>query len=325
MRYYDKHHKRLIYIAETASPEYWDHHWESKNLRAEITKKHFDQLVIPTTKKYLAPGSRVLEGGCGTGVHVFGLRQNGFESIGVDNAPETVRLAKEAVPEMDIRLGDVLTLDFEDNYFDGYWSIGVIEHFWDGYEPVLSEMKRLLKPGGYLFLTFPYMSPLRKWKARRGQYPMHEHMRSLDSPFGLARDDRGVIDGVFDGKQMVADDGTLYPVPENYASKSKLLEGDLLQLVKTPDGRNYFKQTSRVPRRIKQARLVHIEASHGFVRTDDGGSYQILLAPLRFFRVNPGEQLTIEVPETGGVWAAVVGKIESWYTSQTYAGTVPNV
>ena len=189
MRYYDKHHKRLIYIAETASPEYWDHHWESKNLRAEITKKHFDQLVIPTTKKYLAPGSRVLEGGCGTGVHVFGLRQNGFESIGVDNAPETVRLAKEAVPEMDIRLGDVLTLDFEDNYFDGYWSIGVIEHFWDGYEPVLSEMKRLLKPGGYLFLTFPYMSPLRKWKARRGQYPMHEHMRSLDSPFGLARDD----------------------------------------------------------------------------------------------------------------------------------------
>ncbi|OGL89313.1 hypothetical protein A3H75_02475, partial [Candidatus Uhrbacteria bacterium RIFCSPLOWO2_02_FULL_51_9] len=146
-------------------------------------------------------------------------------------------------------------------------------------------------------------------------------VRSLDSPFGLARDDRGVIDGVFDGKQMVADDGTLYPVPENYASKSKLLEGDLLQLVKTPDGRNYFKQTSRVPRRIKQARLVHIEASHGFVRTDDGGSYQILLAPLRFFRVNPGEQLTIEVPETGGVWAAVVGKIESWYTSQTYAGT----
>lgn len=140
-----------------------------------------------------------------------------------------------------------------------------------------------------------------------------------------ARNDINVIDGVFDGTQMIADDGTLYPVPENYASKSKLLEGDLLQLIKTSDGRAYFKQLSRVPRHIKNARLEHIETNHGFARTDDGHGYQILLAPLRFFRVAPGEQLTIEVPEAGGTWAAVVGKIESWYTSRTYAGTLPNV
>ncbi|MEK7102101.1 MAG: class I SAM-dependent methyltransferase [Patescibacteria group bacterium] len=179
MRYYDPKNNRLIYIAEHASPEYWDRHWETQDLRKEITKKHFDRLVIPTTKKYLAPGSRVLEGGCGTGVHVYGLKQNRFESIGVDNAPETVRLAKEAVPEMDIRLGDVLQLNFPDNYFDGYWSIGVIEHFWNGYDAVLQEMQRVIKPGGYLFLTFPYMSPLRRWRTRRGKYPQAE----------LARDD----------------------------------------------------------------------------------------------------------------------------------------
>ena len=57
-----------------------------------------------------------------------------------------------------------------------------------------------------------------------------------------------VIDGVFDGKQMIADDGTLYPVPENYASKSKLVEGDLLQRAVIPDGHTYFKQVSRVAR-----------------------------------------------------------------------------
>ncbi len=148
---------------------------------------------------------------------------------------------------------------------------------------------------------------------------------SLRSGTNIPRTDGTTIDGVFDGTQMIADDGAIYPVPENYASKSKLLEGDLLQLVTTSDGRTYFKQTSRVPRHVKNARLEHIEASHGFARTDDGKGYQILLAPLRFFRVNPGEQLTIEVPEAGGIWAAVVGKIESWYTSQTYAGTVPNV
>ncbi len=175
MRYYDPQHNRLIYIAEQASPEYWDRHWSFdrlriEDLRREITRKHYDFLVLPTTRDYLSSGSRVLEGGCGTGVHVYNLQRHGFESIGIDNAPETVRLAKVAVPEMDIRLGDVRSLEFSDDYFDGYWSIGVIEHFWDGYAKVMKEMHRVLKPGGYLFLTFPYMSPLRKWKARRGKY-----------------------------------------------------------------------------------------------------------------------------------------------------------
>ncbi len=179
MRYYDPHNERLIYIAEHASPEYWDKHWVSSDLRKEITKKHFDRLVIPTTKKYLAPGSRILEGGCGTGVHVYNLQRHGYKSIGIDNAPETVRLAKEAVPEMDIQLGDVRAFTFPDNHFDGYWSIGVIEHFWDGYDAVLKEMHRVIKPGGYLFLTFPYMSPLRRWKARRGKYATYNYTGSF--------------------------------------------------------------------------------------------------------------------------------------------------
>ena len=210
MRLYDLQNNRLVYIAEQASPEYWDRHWsfdkstlsetakggrvegfKIEDLRCEITRKHFDFLVLPTTRDYLTRGSRILEGGCGTGVHVYNLQRHGFESVGIDNAPETVRLAKIAVPEMDIREGDVRSLEFPDDYFDGYWSIGVIEHFWDGYDGVLKEMYRVLKPGGYLFLTFPYMSPLRKWKARRGQYSLYENMRSLDSSAngGLARGD----------------------------------------------------------------------------------------------------------------------------------------
>jgi len=50
----------------------------------------------------------------------------------------------------------------------------VIEHFYEGFKPVALEMKRVLKPGGHLFLTFPYMSPLRKWKAKRGKYKLFD-------------------------------------------------------------------------------------------------------------------------------------------------------
>src|SRR5471030_2263459 len=39
-----------------------------------------------------------------------------------------------------------------------------------------------------------------------------------------------VIEGTFDGQIMIATDGKQYPVPANYASKSKLVEGDVLKL-----------------------------------------------------------------------------------------------
>ncbi|KKU38866.1 MAG: 50S ribosomal protein L7/L12 [Parcubacteria group bacterium GW2011_GWA2_46_39] len=51
-----------------------------------------------------------------------------------------------------------------------------------------------------------------------------------------------IIEGVFDGQNMVGPDGKLYSVPANYASKSKLVEGDLLKLTISPDGSFIYKQ-----------------------------------------------------------------------------------
>jgi len=45
-----------------------------------------------------------------------------------------------------------------------------------------------------------------------------------------------VIEGVFDGQNMVGSDGKTYPVPANYASKSKLVQGDILKLTIADDG-----------------------------------------------------------------------------------------
>jgi SAM-dependent methyltransferase len=74
------------------------------------------------------------------------------------------------MPEIDFRLGDVRNLHFDDGYFAGYWSLGVIEHSWKGYDEIAREMVRVLRPGGYLFLTFPHMSLLRRAKVRLGGY-----------------------------------------------------------------------------------------------------------------------------------------------------------
>src|SRR5688572_21686970 len=53
-----------------------------------------------------------------------------------------------------------------------------------------------------------------------------------------------VIEGAFDGQNMIGSDGKTYPVQANYASKSKLVEGQPLKLTITEAGEFRYKQTS---------------------------------------------------------------------------------
>ncbi len=57
-----------------------------------------------------------------------------------------------------------------------------------------------------------------------------------------------VVEGVFDGQKMVGPDGKEYPVPANYASKSKLVEGDILKLTIADDGSFIYKQIGPIER-----------------------------------------------------------------------------
>ncbi len=68
------------------------------------------------------------------------MQAHGYQSAGVDFAKETIERVKEIIPKLDVRVGDVRDLQFPDNYLTGYWSLGVIEHFWDGYYDILEEM-----------------------------------------------------------------------------------------------------------------------------------------------------------------------------------------
>ena len=67
-----------------------------------------------------------------------------------DSAEDVVKKINALVPELDIRQGDVFNLQEEDQSLDGYWSLGVIEHYFDGYDGISNEMKRVLKKDGVL-------------------------------------------------------------------------------------------------------------------------------------------------------------------------------
>ena len=77
-----------------------------------------------------------------------------------------------------------------------------------------------------------------------------------------------IIEGVFDGQNMVGSDGKTYPVPANYASKSKLVQGDILKLTIADDGAFMYKQIGPIPRKQLVGQLVQREG-HYFVEVGE--------------------------------------------------------
>ena len=128
--------------------------------------------MVRTTQKHLPKGAKVLDAGCGLARTVFGLQQAGFEAYGIDFAPETIAQINRLAPQLRVSLGDVRSMpQFAEGFFDAVWSLGVVEHFYEGYESIVRETARVLRRGGLAFVTVPSMSPLRRLKAGLGAYP----------------------------------------------------------------------------------------------------------------------------------------------------------
>ncbi|MBI5794337.1 hypothetical protein HZA87_04645 [Candidatus Uhrbacteria bacterium] len=115
-----------------------------------------------------------------------------------------------------------------------------------------------------------------------------------------------VLEGVFDGMAMVGGDGVRYAVPENYASKSKLVEGDILKLTIKPDGTNVFKQIGPIERRRLVGELALDASTQEPVVMCGQDVYKVLAATVSYFKGIPGDEVVILVPSGGRcVWAAV--------------------
>ena len=113
-----------------------------------------------------------------------------------------------------------------------------------------------------------------------------------------------IIEGVFDGQNMIAPNEKKYPVPPNYASKSKLVQGDKLKLTIQPNGAFVYKQIELVPRKLVVGHLI-LDGSQYKVLAE-GKEYNVLYASVTFYRAQVGDEVTIIVPEeTSTSWAAI--------------------
>jgi len=120
----------------------------------------------------------------------------------------------------------------------------------------------------------------------------------------FSTEEEQVVEGVFDGENMVDGEGSQYPVPTNYASKSKLVEGDGLKLTIKPNGAFIFKQIELVGRKLTTGHLIMDEGQYKVLCDDK--TYNVLYASVTFFRANVGDKVTVIIPESGSPrWSAI--------------------
>jgi 2-polyprenyl-3-methyl-5-hydroxy-6-metoxy-1,4-benzoquinol methylase len=103
--------------------------------------------------------ARVLDVGCGAGEFASALRKAGALPIGVDVAREPLRRAAQLDPALDLRhWAPGASLPLDDASVDIAWAGEVLEHVVD-LAPWLSEIRRVVRPGGELLLSTPHHGP----------------------------------------------------------------------------------------------------------------------------------------------------------------------
>lgn len=140
----------------TRDVRYWDRMSGAPYYLVEkmATQKAFRHLLRTTLR--LSPGDRVLDLGCGPGVHLDELRAAVSDSghvLGIDYSPKMIARARRRVsawPNVEIRQADATTLDLDPSSFDAVlasFSISATRNV----PATVSAIHRVLRPGGRLF------------------------------------------------------------------------------------------------------------------------------------------------------------------------------
>lgn len=130
------------------------------NIQAFYERKYTEGAELPRTSKQYAidcvPASgrlSILDVGCGSGLNSKALAAMGHHVCGVDLSEAAIEQYRSCGFEG--RTGDIESgLDYPDSTFDVVFCSEVIEHMTSP-EILVSEMNRVLKPGGRLVLSTP--------------------------------------------------------------------------------------------------------------------------------------------------------------------------
>lgn len=151
-------HQRQVDDHFESSAAYWKDVYQEERLFAAMYRERREKALTWVSELQLAPDSRVLEVGCGAGLMTTALAERGYTVHAMDSARAMIEntrreaKAKELSRRVSAELGDVHNLEFRTNSFDLVIALGVIPWL-HSEDRAVSEMARVLKPGGFLLAS----------------------------------------------------------------------------------------------------------------------------------------------------------------------------
>lgn len=104
-------------------------------------------------------GVKVLDLGCGAGLHTIDLAKFGYRVWGLDISPEAIKLASKNAKKADVHINFTVgsmkrRLPFKSSFFDGVICLRVLNHgIKSEIRSVVNEIYRILKPDGYVIIS----------------------------------------------------------------------------------------------------------------------------------------------------------------------------
>jgi SAM-dependent methyltransferase len=127
----------------------------AEKFKDEMDDKPFDRDCLARLAREVGNLGPICDMGCGPGQIARYLHRQGVDTLGVDLSPRMVAEAQRLNPEIPFHQGDMLSLPDKDNSWGGIAAFYCIIHIpREQIVAALREMKRVLKPGGVLLVTF---------------------------------------------------------------------------------------------------------------------------------------------------------------------------
>lgn len=148
---------RLKYYWRTADVDYWTSLWRQHaalSYERELNG-HLPHQLRGTFRRWVPPGSRILEAGCGPGRFTVASHALGYRAEGLDWSAETIETLRSRFPWIHWHLGDVRAIHCAAGEFDAVYLPGVCEHFEEGPADILAEVRRVLRQSGIAVVSTP--------------------------------------------------------------------------------------------------------------------------------------------------------------------------
>ncbi len=116
--------------------------------------------------------------------------------------------------------------------------------------------------------------------------------------------DEKIVEWVFTGESMLWPDGNTYPVPQNYASKSLLVQWSKLKAIIELSGKIRYKIIEEIPFEIQKGIIT--KNGEKYQITTERKTYNVLVAAITFHKCEIGDTVTIRVPEWKEATYAVI-------------------